>query len=64
VQVIDFSRVSGIFRLISRFFNPFLSWKRLVSRGLRQKRGLFESRRVERNKCQQQKQAKNAKKKF
>jgi hypothetical protein len=42
VQVVDFSMVSRFFCLISRFFSPFLSWKRLVSRGLRINQGLFE----------------------
>jgi hypothetical protein len=42
VQVVDFSMVSSVFHVISRFFDPFLSWKGLVSRGLRINQGLFE----------------------
>jgi len=42
VQIIDFSMVSRVFRLISRFFSPFLSWRILISRGLRINQGLFE----------------------
>jgi hypothetical protein len=44
VQVVEFLDVVTIFQLISRFFDPFLSCKRLVSRRLRQNRGLIKSR--------------------
>ena len=43
LQVVDFSSVAAIFRLISRVFRLFLSYKRLISRRLRQKQGLFKS---------------------
>jgi hypothetical protein len=43
LQVVDYSPVTAIFRLISSFFTPFLSHKHLVSRRLREKQGLIES---------------------
>jgi hypothetical protein len=47
LQVFDFSPVMSILQHFSRFFTPFLSCKRLVSRRLRQNQGLFKSRRFE-----------------
>jgi len=43
VQVVDFSQLTSIFRLISPFFTPFLSHKGLVSRRLGRKQALFEA---------------------
>ena len=51
LQVIEFSRVSSIFDIFSAHFSVI---RGLISRRLRKKRGLFESRRVEKKKCQQQ----------
>jgi hypothetical protein len=41
-QAVDYSPVTSIFRLISSFFDAFLSHKRLVSRRLRRKQGLIK----------------------
>jgi hypothetical protein len=43
LQVYDFSPVITILQYFSRFFTPFLSCKRLVSRRLWKNQGLIES---------------------
>jgi hypothetical protein len=47
VQVVDFSPLTYIFRIISRYFTPFLSCKGLVFRRLRIYGALVESRQAE-----------------
>src|SRR5580698_9357865 len=46
LQVIGFSPVIDISRLISRVFRPFLSQRRLIFRRLQRKRGLNDSRKA------------------